>query len=217
MGRCLPYLLEERGWDCEAAIELPRGLRMIDKHSKNLPKGCLNPTGQSSFQELTMIVTQLRNAAVHRTHLTSDELLKQVHSAHLLAEALQDSGAKDILGILHVQVNKFIKRMDHDMRIMEREARRGLLHIKMQRDALCQKEEILQKSIAQQQIDIPSAAGKELIELISSMIDPQRSNIDGEIKSTVTCDKHVGYTGCNSVAVDEADIESDEDRLRAEL
>jgi hypothetical protein len=49
------------------------------------------------------------------------------------------------------------------------------------------------------------------------MINSQSPNRDGEIKSTVTRDQHTRYIGCNSVVVDEADIESDEDRLRAEL
>jgi hypothetical protein len=217
MDRWLPSLLKERGWSCGAAIELTTGLRIIKKHLKNLPKGCLNTTGQSSFQRLTSIVTQLRHAAVHRLHLTSDQLLKQVHSAHLLAEALQDSGAKDMLGILYVQVDRCVKRMDHDMGVMEQEARRGLLQIKMQRDALRQSELVLQKSIAQQQVDIPSAAGQELIGSIDTIINTQSPNRDGEIKSTVSRDQNVKYTGCNSIVVDEADIESDEDRLRAEL
>jgi hypothetical protein len=41
------------------------------------------------------------------------------------------------------------------MGVMEEEARRGLLRIEMQRDALRQSELVLQTSIAQQQIDIP--------------------------------------------------------------
>jgi hypothetical protein len=144
-------------------------------------------------------------------------LLKQVHSAHLLAEALQDSGAKDILGILYGQVDMCVKQMDHVMGVMEQESRRGLLQIEIQRDALRQSELVLQTSIAQQQIDIPLAAGQELIGSISTMINPRSPNRDGEIKSTVTRDQHTRYTGCNSVVLDEADIESDEDRLRAEL
>jgi hypothetical protein len=150
MDRWLPSLLKERDWNCGAAIELTTGLRIIKKHLKNLPKGCLNTTGQSSFQELASIVTRLRHAVVHRLHLTSDQLLKQVHSAHLLAEALQDSGAKDILSILYVQVDMCVKQMDHVMGVMEQEARRGLLQIEMQRDALRQSELVLQTSIAQQ-------------------------------------------------------------------
>jgi hypothetical protein len=190
---------------------------MIKKHLKNLPKGCLNTSGQSSFQELTSIVTQLRHAAVHRIHLTSDQLLKQVHSAHLLAKALQDRGAIDILGVIYVQVDKYVIQMNHDMGVIQQEARSVLLQIEMQREALRQRELVLQKSIAQQQIDISSVAGRDLIGSMITITNPQSSDRDGEVKSTLTRDQHSRYTGCNSVIVDETDIESDEDRLRAEL
>jgi hypothetical protein len=217
MNRWLPSLLKERGWYCGAAIELTTGLRIIQKRLKNLPKGCLSTTGQPCFQELTSTVIQLRHAAVHRSHLTSEQLLKQVHSAHLLAEALQDIEVKDILGDLHIQVNRCVKQMDHEIGVLEQEARRELLQIEMQRDTLRQSELVLQNSIAQQQIDIPLVVGQELIGSISTMINLQNPNRDRKMKSTVTRYHHTKYTGCDSVVVDEADIESDEDRLRAEL
>jgi hypothetical protein len=52
-----PSLLQERGWNCGAAVELTKWLHIIKQHLNNLPKECLSTTGQASFGELSSIVT----------------------------------------------------------------------------------------------------------------------------------------------------------------
>ncbi|KAF1346402.1 hypothetical protein EJ07DRAFT_22865, partial [Lizonia empirigonia] len=112
MNQWLPSLLEERGWTCAAAVELTEGVRVIEKHLDILPDNCMDTEQQMCFKETLPCVTQLRHTAVHRRHLTSAELQKQVHSAYMLAEVLQDNECRNKLHTIHLRVDTSVKNMD---------------------------------------------------------------------------------------------------------
>ena len=151
-------------------------------------------------------VTQLRNTAVHRRHLTSAELQKQVHSACMLAEVLRDEECRSRLQTIHTRVDTWVKSMNHDMEVVEQEAERRLRQLEL----------LLQTTMAQQQNKISSAAGQGLIDSITTEFGPYYPNAVAEIKGTLTCDEYARNTG-GIVLIDEDDIESDEDRLQTEL
>lgn len=212
----LPSLLEERGWNCAAAVELTKWLYVIKQHLNILPEGCMSTTQQASFKTNSRTVAQLRHAAVHRLHLESDQLLAQVHSAHMLAEALQDNRRKARLEILHARLEKYVKKMYHDVDKMKEKVDEQVFEIETQREALHQRELLLQRSIARQQIDIPVSAGQALLQSIENVFDPLESIVTTPNTSMDTCDEH-DICISSSVTINEADIESDEDQLRAEL
>jgi hypothetical protein len=199
-------LLEERGWTCAAAVELTEGVRVIEKHLDILPDNCMNTEQQMCFKETLPCVTRLRHTAVHRRHLTSAELQKQVHSAYMLAEVLQDNECTSRLQTIHSRVDTWVKNMDRDTEVMKQEAERRVRQLEL----------LLQTTIAQQQNKISSAAGQGLIDSITMGFGLQYANAAAEIKGTFTCDEHARNTG-GIVVIDEGDIESDEDRLQTEL
>jgi hypothetical protein len=199
-------LLEERGWTCAAAVELTEGVRVIKKHLDILPDNCMNTEQQTCFKKTLPCVTQLRNTAVHRRNLTSAELQKQVHSAYMLAEVLQDNECRNRLQSIHSRVDTWIKNMDHDTEVMRQEAERRVRQLEL----------MLQTTITRQQNKISSAAGQGLIDSITTEFGLQHPNAEAEIKGTFTCDEHARDTG-GIVLVNEDDIESDEDQLQTEL
>jgi hypothetical protein len=206
MNSWLPSLLEERGWTCAAAVELTEGVRVIEKHLDILPDACMNTEQQMCFKETLPCVTQLRHTAVHRRHLTSAEMQKQVHSAYMLAEVLQDNECRSRLQTIHSRVDTWVKNMNHDTKLMEQEAERRVRQLEL----------LLQTTIAQQQIKISSAAGQGLIDSITTEFGLYYPNAAAEIKGAFTCDEKIRDTG-GIVLIDEDDIESDEDRLQTEL
>ncbi|KAI1676319.1 hypothetical protein KJE20_14091 [Pyrenophora tritici-repentis] len=195
MKRWLPSLLEKCGWACATAVELTNWVRVIKKHLDTLPSGCMNTEQQKCFEENFPCIIQLRHTAVHRLHLTSVQLLKQVHSAYVLAKVLQDKECKDRLKTIHLRVDTWVKNMDHDMEVMKQEAERRVRQLEL----------VLQTTIAQQQNRISSAAGQALINSITTEFKLDHPNA-----------AHAGNTG-GTILVDEDDIESDENRLQTEL
>jgi hypothetical protein len=206
MKRWLPSLLEKRGWACAAAVELTSWVRVIKKHLDILPSGCMNTEQQKCFKETLPCIIRLRHTAVHRLHLTSVQLLEQVHSAYILAEVLQDKKCKDRLQTIHLRVDTWVKNMDHDMEVMKQEAERRVRQLEL----------MLQTTIAQQQNKISSAAGQGLIDSITTEFRLHHPNATAEINGTFTCDEHARNTG-GTILIDEDDIESDENRLQTEL
>jgi hypothetical protein len=206
MKRWLPSVLKKYSWTCAAAVELTKWVRVIKKHLDILPNGCMNTQQQKCFKETLPYITRLRHTAVHRLHLTSIQLLKQVHSAYMLAEALQDNEGRNRLETIHLRVDAWVKNMDHDTEVMKQESERRV----------CQLELMLQTTIAQQQNKISLVAGQGLIESITSELGFHHPNAAAEVKGTLTCDEHAGNTG-GITLIDEDDIESDEILLQTEL
>lgn len=199
-------MLKEHEWTCAAAVELTEGVRAIEKRLDNLPDNCMNTEQQMGFKETLPCVTRLRHTAVHRRHLTSAEMLKQVHSACMLAEVLRDEECRSRLQTIYTRVDTWVKSMNHDTEVVEQEAERRLRQLEL----------LLQTTMAQQQNKISSAAGQGLIDSITTEFGPYYLNAAAEIKGTLTCDEYARNTG-GIVLIDEDDIESDEDRLQTEL
>jgi hypothetical protein len=199
-------LLEERSWTCAAAVELTKWVHIIKEHLDVLPNACMNIEQQKCFKDTFPCVIRLRHTAVHRLHLTSVQLLKQVHSAHVLAEVLQDHECSVKLQTIYLGVDMWIKKMDHDLEVMKQEADRRARQLEL----------MLQKTIAQHQNKISSAAGQGLIQSIATEITLHYPNAAAELKGISTCDEYARNTG-DTILVDEDDIESDENRLQTEL
>jgi hypothetical protein len=206
MKQYLPSLLEERGWTCVAAVELTEGVRVIKNHLGILPDGCMNTKQRACFKETLPYVTQLRHTAVHRRHLTAIQLLEQVHSAYVLAKALQDDECRNRLQIIHSSVDSRVKNMKQETEAMKRESERRVYELEL----------MLQTTIAQQQDRISSVAGQELINSINKEFGLHHPSAGAEFKGTFTCDERARNAG-GIIPVDENDIESDEDRLQLDF
>nr|BAI44736.1 similar to ubiquinol-cytochrome-c reductase [Alternaria alternata] len=212
----LPSLLEERGWRCGTAVELTKWLYVIKKHMKSLPDNCMSIAERASFNKLVPIVAQLRHAAVHRLHLLSNKFLSQIHSASVLAEALQEEMSKASLQTMYAQVDTHVKKMNQDVEAMNQEGRKRIIQIQAEREKLRQEELLLRQSMAQQLIDISAATGQALTESIATSFAPGMPGAVRSSENMATEDERATNDDFH-VTINDTDIESDEDQLQAEL
>lgn len=216
MEKWLPSVLETRGWNCAAAVELTKWLYVLQKHMKHLSNHCMGAAEQASFKEIFPSLARLRHSAVHRLHLGIDEFLAQVLCARMLTEILQDVDSTSKLQALYLQVDAFATKMKHDTKAMEREFHKSLSQIKKQREALVQEEQHLRSAFARKQADISVAAGLVLVESIDTLSAPHKRNLVIQSPSEA---RGSGNSRCfdEDIVINEDDIESDEDQLQAEL
>jgi hypothetical protein len=208
----LPSVLEKHSWNCAAAGELTEWLNIIKRHARDLPDGCISIEGQASLKRIAPAVARLRHTAVHRLHLTSEEFLSQIRSASMLTEILKDVRSTSTLQALYIRVDTQAKNMEQNIVAMQQEVDTTLVRIQRQREALARREQQLLLYATQQYIDIPVATGLALLESINTLSKP---NIVVEKQSIGGCDKNTTHT--YGMIVEDDDIESDEDRLQAEL
>jgi len=208
-------VLEKLGWNCAAAGELTEWLDIIKRHAQDLPNSCIKIEGQASLNNIAPAVARLRHTAVHRLHLTSEEFLGQIRSAHMLTEVLQDVRSTSTLQALYGRVDAQAKKMEHNVSAMQQEVEATLVQIQRQREELAQREQRILAYAAQQNINIPAATGLVLLGSINAIRTPNKPNIVVEMQSTGGSDENAVHT--HGVIVEDDDIESDEDRLQAEL
>lgn len=123
-----------------------------------MPNGCIITKQKMRFKGTLPHITRLSHTAFYRLHLASVQLLKQVYSAYMLAEVLQDNECRDRLQTKHSRVDTWVRNMDHDKEVMKQETHRRVRQLEL----------MLQTSIAQQQNKISSAAGQGLIDSITT-------------------------------------------------
>lgn len=106
--------------------------------------------------------------------------------------------------------------MEHDIEAIQQEAGTTLLRLQRQKEALARREQQLLSDAAQQKIDIPAAAGQALVESINVLLAANEPNMAVEKQGMIRRDGNA-LDADYGVTVEEDDIESDEDRLQAEL
>ncbi|KAH6613074.1 hypothetical protein C7974DRAFT_405121 [Boeremia exigua] len=210
MERWFPSTLVLNNWTCAAAIELTKSLSIIKNYLHMLPPGCMDIPKQSLFLEIAPDIAQLRHTAVHRLHLQQDKFLQQIDCARTLAGLLQHSDNQNLLQTLHSQVDAQAKKLEYDSKIVKQKADCILSQLSTQREVLAQREQQLRDFVAKRFVELAAVAGRELLEPYKAVPST------GGSKNLQKCDgahKTIGF----GAVVDENDIESDEDRLQAEL
>ncbi|KAI4641287.1 hypothetical protein J4E93_008166 [Alternaria ventricosa] len=134
----------------------------------------------------------------------------------MLAEALQENTGKARLQTVYVQVDTHVKKMNQDVEAMEQKGRIRITQIQAEKKMLDQEELLLERSLAQQRVDISVATGQALTESIATAFAPGMPGAAAIFESMATEDERATDNGCH-VTINDTDIESDEDQLRAEL
>ena len=210
MQRWLPSTLVLNNWTCAAAIELTKSLSIIKQNLGVLPEGCMDTPKQTLFMKIAPEIAQLRHSAVHRLHLQHNKFLQQIKCACTLAELLQHPENLDILQTLHSQVDALVKKLEYETRIVKQKADCMLSQLSQQKDILVQREQQLRDTVAKKYIALAAAAGRGVFEPVDA------SRFTGSSRRMEKCDG-AHKTIDVGAAVDENDIDSDEDRLQAEL
>lgn len=208
----LPSLVQSYGWNCAAACELTKWLHILRKHIKHLPSGFIAADGHASLNGVIRTVSKLRHAAVHRLHLTPQEFLGQIHSAHVLAGLLHDEKTVRKMQDLYAIVNTQARRMEKNALDMQQVVHNTLVDIQRQKESLEMQERQLVSLGAHRKIEILNAAGDALEKSINTLFDDREPELTREKEVIIIPDKD----SCR-VVIEEGDIESDEERLQAEL
>jgi hypothetical protein len=215
VGLWLPSVLEKLGWNCAAAGELTEWLNILREHALDLPERCISTEGRALLNNVAPAVARLRHTAVHRLHLTPEAFLEQIHSACKLAEVLQDARSMSTLQALYRLVDTHAKKMECGVVAIQEEVGAKLDQINKQKEALVQQEHQLLSDAAQRNINIPIAIGQALLDSIAMVLIPDKPIVIMEKRSIGGRDKSDAQA--YDVIFEDDDIESDEDRLQAEL
>lgn len=205
-------MLQKRGWDCAAACELTKWLHIVREHVKHLPNGYTAVEGRASLYHVIQNVSKLRHAAVHRLHLTPQEFLDQIQSAHMLTEVLHDDKTLKKLQDLYVNVDTQSKRMEGSAKVMEQRMCSTLTEIRRQKSILEAREKELLSYCELKKIEITNAAGQALERSINTLLGDQELESARKKENVSRPDKNNF-----GVVIEEGDIESDEEWLQAEL
>lgn len=210
MERWLPAMLAQHEWKCAAAIELTKSLTVIKTNLNILPADCMDAPTKTLFIEIAPHVAQLRHAAVHRLHLEHDEFLQRIECAHKLAGILHDLERMNMLQALRSQVDAVTKKLEFETRIVKQKADCILSQLSQQKAGIAQREQQLRNTVARKESHLTAAAGRTILEHIEALSFTSDSN--GANRRSEA--HRIFQTG---LCIDEDDIESDEDQLRAEL
>ena len=210
----LPSALLESAWSCAAAVELTKWLQVMEKHVDTLPEACIDDAGRAMFKEIRPCLAHLRHSAVHRLRLGLDEVLEKVHAALKLTRLLRDDSSASKLQEAYTRLKANIDKTKHDSESTRREVNHAILELQRQREALCRKEQQLRAFVMQKLSSISEAADQSLVDCTDSLLDIERPKSGSE--QGTQRKMHTDDPDC-SVQVDDDDIESDEDQLRADL
>jgi hypothetical protein len=210
----LPSVLEERGWSCAAAVELTKWLQIMGKRLDCLPEDCIDEAGRAILKKIWPRLAKLRHSVAHRLHLESDEILELFRAALMLTEVLHDGSNACKLQTVHDRLEDNIKKTKRDTEAMQQEVHHAFLAIQRHREALDRREQQLRASTAEQLFRISDAADQSLLGCIDGLLGIQKPESGSE--KGIQCNRHTGSSSCGAY-VNEDDIESDEDQLRASL
>lgn len=130
----LPSVLQQKGWDCPAAVELTRWVKIF-----RAEKGVLCRDSDLSTQKASEILTailNLRHTAVHRVRTTAKGVSILLGSAIKLAQILQDSLRAAQLEELRTEVDSQIRAMELNKNVLEDMASRKIREIQCERERL---------------------------------------------------------------------------------
>lgn len=136
----LPQVLDSRGWDCAAAVELTKWSQILKQYSSKIPSHATSPVGELTLGQLLAATHRLRHAAVHRLPTTARETNKFILSALQLTQSLQDTKRASQFDELHHEAESKIKAMELHKNALEDTLRLELESIATKRKELDQQE-----------------------------------------------------------------------------
>jgi DNA polymerase kappa len=165
-----PSILEDRAWDCAAAVELTKWTRMLAKKAEKFPEHAFK-IGNASLNEILFATHKLRHTAVHRLPTTCLGVEALVKSAVILTETLQDPLRTAKLEDLRLEVDSKIKSMELNKNFLESTLSQELQKIQRQRDDLDLQEKELRERITRDDCENKIFIGDLLEDCVIKLFD----------------------------------------------
>lgn len=130
----LPSVLQQKKWDCPAAVELTQWVKVFRAEKGLLCQGSDLSTQKAS--QLLTTISNLRHTAVHRVRTTAKGVSMLLGSAIKLAQILQDSLRSSQLEELRTDVDHQIRAMELNKNVLEDIASHEIREIQHERERL---------------------------------------------------------------------------------
>lgn len=140
----MPGLLEGKGWDCAAAVELTKWLSIFRQEVVEAYVGpFFASVGGAGSGGLFASLTKLRNSAVHREPVEAKDVSQLLDSAIKLAQILQDYRRAAQLEDVRDELESKIEVIELRKALLEESFTAGFLDIQRQREELDLREKAL--------------------------------------------------------------------------
>lgn len=176
-AKWMPSLLEQRGWDCAAAVELTKWTQILGKTHTTLPPNAIKLANTNTttsppmtIRDLVQPAQTLRHTAVHRLPTTARGIGRLLGGAVALADALQDHGRAAQLEQLKAEVDAKVRAMELSKNSLEDRAARVLRDIARRREELDRAERDLKATMLREDADNKALVGRLLEESVRSII-----------------------------------------------
>lgn len=179
--REMPSLLQSRGWDCAAAVELNRWMEELKRKSARFAD---NESHEVPPDSLFRSVANIRHAAVHRQHVSPDILERFLIDAETLTTILDAPTHLNKVRSLRQRTLRAMTDLHRSTRAIREEFEAALRDIEAQRETLKRSEEAKRANMEQEcrtyQFDIT----RDLKSLISTYDEDDVITTDNSSVST---------------------------------
>ncbi|KUL81336.1 hypothetical protein ZTR_10421 [Talaromyces verruculosus] len=165
-----PAILEDRAWDCAAAVELTKWTRLLAKKAEKFPQHAFK-IGNVPLNEILFATHKIRHTAVHRLPTTCLGVGALVESAVILAETLQDSLRTAKFEDLRLEIDSKIKSMELNKNVLENTLCQKLQEIQRQRDDLDLQEKELREKVIRDDGENKNLIGDLLEDCVNRLFD----------------------------------------------
>ncbi|KAI1961171.1 hypothetical protein LOZ58_003659 [Ophidiomyces ophidiicola] len=136
-----PQLMGHRGWECPEALELSRWVGNLYPYFERFPDNVWDSTYKPHINSIFGSLIGLRNAAVHRHHVSLRAMDEMIRNSILLMGMLRDHAAEYKLTALHLELKKVTKSQNTHVDFLERQYLEELSEIRRLREELRQREQ----------------------------------------------------------------------------
>ena len=146
----LPTVLQRPRFDCPAAVELTKWVKILTNHRDELGATVAPSLKTPSFPALMGSMRMLRHTAVHRIPMSTAAVCQLVGSAADFAELLQDDARADLMRDMCRNVETSLEEMHAVRQALRGNVDRGLEEIRQAREELNRREkDIVAKALGE--------------------------------------------------------------------
>jgi hypothetical protein len=115
----VPWLLEERKWDCAEAAELTKWTQALASVAATLPALAIEESDDVPLKRVFAAANMLRHTAVHRQVMRARAIHQMIQGASQLAQALGDAARAAAFTQLHLEIGSRIRDMELNQNFLE--------------------------------------------------------------------------------------------------
>lgn len=173
----LPTVLQQARFDCPAAVELTRWIKILTKHRDKLGTTIAPGLKTPSFPTLMRSMRVLRHTIVHRIPVSAATVFQLVDSAAELAKVLQDDARAKLMRDIWEDVAVNLEETNTELEALRETVNEELEEICQAREELDRKE----KDIISQALSKEAERGRERGQRLEQTVSDTIANWDVQV------------------------------------